>query len=441
MHGLTGADAKEPLNKLWRYVGALDDSVAIHCNEPFLEYDHKGTPIRIYRDIDETEKHLITLSPSDEKEIKKMTKSIRKVKNLAMPVTDVSGVKATKKTRPPLSLLFSAVSAMRLMRSFSKITRDQYINRFSHEGIRDLLRSSTSDKNGVLPMFFTMGTLARGDGGFPEGGSLPFAERIVKTFTDLGGEIRYKTRADKVIVEDGKAAGVMAGGERLSADAVIVTSDTMMIDDLFDVPPKAAWLDEMRATTEPTMCVLISLGIDADLRKYQENCAFKLKSPIKLADQVFEFLSIYNYSSDPVYSPEGKTAMTIPLNGDTYDFWKAAKDEGRYKEEKQKIADEVIAALVAQMPEVEGKIEVCDVATPLTYERYCGNWKGSWMTEMKPGMQIKTYPAVIPGLSGVYFAGQRMMPPGGYPVTLMTARIAVQHLCKDTDTLFISEDA
>jgi len=107
--------------------------------------------------------------------------------------------------------------------------------------------------------------------------------------------------------------------------------------------------------------------------------------------------------------------------------------------EKKKIGDKVIAAVEAQFPESAGQIEVCDVATPLTYERYCGGWKGSWMTEMTPGMKIKSYPCVIKGLDGVYFAGHRLMPPGGLPVALASGRTAVQHLCRDTGTLFISE--
>lgn len=109
-------------------------------------------------------------------------------------------------------------------------------------------------------------------------------------------------------------------------------------------------------------------------------------------------------------------------------------------DEKQKLAGVVIEALSELIPETKGQVEVWDVATPLTYERYCGNWKGSWMTEMTPGMRIKNYPAVIDGLSGVYFAGQRMMPPGGLPVALMTGRTAVQYLCRDTGTLFVSEE-
>lgn len=448
MHWLTGSDKNQPLHKLWRTVGALDDSVQIHCPEPFFEYDYKssaengalGTPIRLYRDVDKTEKHLIELSPSDAKEIKYLCDNIRKVKNLAMPVTNLRGVKVTKKNRMPFSLLFSALSAVRLMSYFSKISREQYINRFTHEGIRDLLRSCTNDISGVIPIFFSMGIISSGDGGFPEGGSLPFAGRIVKTFNELGGEILYNTRADRVIVENGKATGVKAGDKQLSADAVIVTADTMAAEALFEIPLKSPWLDEMRAVTKPTMCTLVSLGINADLKKYPKSYTFKLKQPIKLAEQTYEFLSVNNYATDLVYSPAGKTAMTLILDGDTYDFWKKTKKENRYGEEKQILADKVIAALTTQIPEIDGQVEVYDVATPLTYERYCGNWKGSWMTEMLPSMKMKTYPAIIKGLSGVYFAGHRMQPPGGLPVALISGRTAVQYLCRDTGTLFISEE-
>ena len=439
MHWLSGSGATESLNKLWRTVGALDDSVQIHHHEPYAEYDYEGTPIRFYRDVDATEKHLLGLSPADEKEIKELCGNIRKVKNLAMPIADIRGVKTTKKTRPPLSLLFSAISASRLINAFSKISRDEYINRFTHPGIRDLLRVFTAEKSGVMPLFFSMGVFARGDGGFPEGGSLPFVHRITRTFKSLGGEILYNTRVDRVIVENGKTSGVLYEGNIMPADAVIVTTDTMAAGRLFEAPLKAPWLDEMRAVTEPTMNTFISLGVNADLRKYPRAGIIKPGKPITLDNQAYEYLVYNNYAKDPVYSPEGKSAMTIPLAGDTYDFWKKAKEENRYDEEKQKIAGAVIAALCEHIPEIEGHLEVCDVATPLTYERYCGNWKGSWMTEMTPKVKIQNYPAVIDGLTGVYFAGQRMTPPGGLPIALTSGRAAVQYLCRDTGTVFVSE--
>lgn len=441
MHWLTGSDPKQPVHKMWRCVGALDDSVTIHCPEPYIEYNHNGTPIRLYRNIDTTEKHLISVSPVDEKEIKKLCNNIRKVQGLSMPVFDLRGVKTTKKQRPSLSLLLSALSALRLMSSFSKISRDNYVSRFSHEGIRHLIRAVTEEKTGVVPLFFSMGIISSGDGGFPEGGSLPFVGRIVKRFQALGGTLLLNTRAEHVAVETGHAVGIVdADGKQMPADAVIVTTDTMAVDRLFQVRLQSPWLDEMRRVTEPTMVTFISLGIDADLRNYNKGLILRLDHPIRLAKQTYEYLNINNYANDPSYSPEGKSAVTVMLNGDTYDFWKKAKEEGRYSQEKQKLATEVIAAVAAQIPQIAEKVEVCDVATPLTYERYCGNWKGSWMTEMTAKMKMKNYPAVINGLSGVYFAGQRMMPPGGLPVALSSGRTAVQYLCRDTNTVFVSEE-
>ena len=272
----------------------------------------------------------------------------------------------------------------------------------------------------------------------------------MNTFTALGGVIHYNTRADRVIVENGRAAGVSAKPKnclqtdsqekRYNAGAVVISSDTMMIEQYFDFPLRSPWFDEMRSKIIPTTVTLICLGINADLQNYPKYGVFKLKQPIELADQCYERLIVSIYSNDPVYSPKSKTAVTVQLPGDTYDFWKKIKSEGNYETEKKKIADKVISALTVQIPEAGGKIEVCDVATPLTYERYCANWKGSWMSKTSPGMERKEYPAVIKGLSGVYFAGQRMMPPGGLPMALMSARTAVQRLCRDTGTLFVSEE-
>jgi len=440
LHWLGGTCKNQPLNKLWRHIGALDDNVKLSYKDPFVEYDHNGTPIRLYRDIDATEHHLIALSPQDTKEIKRFCKYVRKMKGLAMPITDLKGTKVTKKSHPPISLLFAAFSTGRIMKKYGHISREAYAERFKHEGIKQMLRALPGGNQGIPIFFLTMGTLAMGDGGFPEGGSLPFVGRIVKQFKSLGGKIQFNTKVERVIIANGKATGVYSNGTLHSADAVIIASDTMDIDQFFDTPPKSPWLDKMKKETAPTTATFISLGINADLSKYPERPLFKLDSAIILDDQRYTSLLISNYATDPAYSPAGKTTLTMQLPGDTYLFWKKAKEKNRYTEEKQKVADAVIAELTKKIPEISGKIEVCDVATPLTYQRYCGSWKGSWMTAIKPNMDFNAYPASIDGLTGVYFAGQRMMPPGGIPPAAMSGRTAVQTLCRDTGTLFISED-
>lgn len=64
----------------------------------------------------------------------------------------------------------------------------------------------------------------------------------------------------------------------------------------------------------------------------------RLSAFTEMWTQKYEYLNVNNYASDPTYSPEGKTSITVILNGDTYDFWKKAKEEKTYEDEKQKLA-------------------------------------------------------------------------------------------------------
>lgn len=58
--------------------------------------------------------------------------------------------------------------------AYYDMSREQYVNRLSHEGIRELIRSVSGDRQGILMMLFAIGFLVNGDGGFSEGGSLTF---------------------------------------------------------------------------------------------------------------------------------------------------------------------------------------------------------------------------------------------------------------------------
>ena len=76
------------------------------------------------------------------------------------------------------------------------------------------------------------------------------------------------------------------------------------------------------------------------------------------------------------------------------------------------------------------------MATPLTYERYLGSYKGSWMTAMPKGETNRRYPNKPESIQNLYFAGQRLTTPGGVPVAVTSGRAAAQYLCLDQDMVF-----
>lgn len=438
MHWLIGSSEKVGLHRVWREVGALQENNPIYNRDPFLTYMGKDATIHLYRDPEKLKNHLLSVAPQDEKAIRALIKDIKAAGGLSAPVLDVKGVRAKYKSAPPLAMLGGLLKALPVMGKLKNTTAGEYADRFTHPGIRAMMHNLVgTDDFGALSTVFTLASLASGDAGYPKGGSLRMAQNIAQTYTSLGGELTYNARVDKVMVENGRACGVMVDGKAHLADAVIVTVDALTaIDHLFDAPLHEGWMDQMRSEIKPLNCTFIGLGVKADLSHLPENLLYSLDQPLTLVEQTYHSFGFYNYAAYQGYAPEGGTVLTCPLMKDTYDTWKVYQQQGIYKEKKAELAQAVIEALAQTVPETRGKVEVWDVATPLTYERYCATHRGSWMSIMGTGKQRQSYPLKSESIQGLYFAGQRMMPPGGLPVAASTGRQVVQHVCGDEDTVF-----
>ncbi len=437
LHWLTGSSPKTELNKLWREVRALDDTVAVYNRDPFFTYEMDGKKACLYRDTAKLERHLIELSPADEKEIKTLCKDVEKLSKVQMPVMDLPKLKAKYPAKFPMKAMLAMLPALPRMKYYQGFSAKELGEKFQSPVIRNLLTNMIGKDYSASGVLFTIATLASGDGGYPKGGSLAMAGRMAAYFEQLGGTIRYHTKVEQVTVENGVATGVVVAGEQLTADAVIVTKDTLSaIDTLFKEPIMEPWAVKMRTETEPMLNVFVGLGVEADLSDLPESTTFPLNEKIAVGDLTFDTLGFNNYAGFAGYAPDGCTAVTTVLMGDSYDFWKQCRENGTYEAEKQKVAEVVIRALEQKYPSTAGKVTVWDVATPLTYERYLGSYKGSWMSLMKKGQANVQYPCKPETISNLYFAGQRLTSPGGCPVALTSGRTAVQQLCLDTDTVF-----
>ncbi len=438
MHWLVGSNPQTPMHRIWQETGALRENNPIYNRDPFLTYVGEANIISLYRDPEQLKQQLMRVSPQDSKEINSLISDIRILGKMSMPIMDIKGVKIKKKAAPPLSMLFAMIKALPRMQALDKISIGEYARRFRHPGIRTLLKNiAGSDDFSANAIPFTLGSLAVGDSGYPKGGSLRMAENIAEEFIALGGVIRYKTRAQQVRVEAGRVTGIIAGDIFHEADAVIVTADTLTaIDSLFETPLHEPWMDEMRTAIKPLNCTFIGLGVKADLRGLPENPLFPLAELFEYGGIQREHIAFNNYANYEGYASEGCTALTCALMGDTYDMWKAAHEDGSYAQKKQGLAESVIEKLARVIPETRGNVEVWDVATPLTYERYCGTWRGSWMSVTYPGKPRQQYPCKSERIGNLYFAGQRIMLPGGLPAVASSGRQAVQYLCRDEDLVF-----
>lgn len=435
IHWMTGSSPNTALHKMWRDVGALGDDVAVRYDDPFLSVDWEGQIVHLYRDPDKLQAHFNEVSPEDADTTKQLVSYVRAFTKMEMPVMDIKGLKTAKPRKMSMGAVFNMLPALMKMGSVSKLSTAEYISRFRHPALRMLLSNIVTDEYGATSLLFTLATLAAGDGGYPEGGSLAMTKRMADTFTGLGGTILYNTKAEKVLVENGAAAGVIANGEAMPADVVIITLETLAaVERLFDEPPKDEWLLRLKRETKPAACCFICVGVNAQV---SEMPVFMLDEPIRCGGFSYSSLGLHCYAGYPGYAPEGATALTTAFMGDSYEFWKKAREEGRYEAEKQAVAEQVRHALCKKYPFMEGNIDVIDIATPLTYERYTGASKGSWMSVMGKGESNASYPCTLEHAAGVYFAGHRTMSPGGLPVALASGRTAAQLACRQFDMLFV----
>lgn len=85
------------------------------------------------------------------------------------------------------------------------------------------------------------------------------------------------------------------------------------------------------------------------------------------------------------------------------------------------------------------QVEMRDVATPMTWVRYTGNWKGSYegwlVTSESFGMRMSK---TLPGLENFYMVGQWVEPGGGLPPAAMSGHNVTQIICKRDKRPFVT---
>ncbi len=123
-----------------------------------------------------------------------------------------------------------------------------------------------------------------------------------------------------------------------------------------------------------------------------------------------------------------------------YEYWKKLRADPSLYQEEKRTANQVIASLEKRFPGISEQVEMIEVATPITWERYTGNWKGSfqgWLetTETLTMRMSKS----LPGLRNFYMAGQWVEPCGSIPTAVMSGRNVTQIICSQDKKSFVTK--
>jgi len=288
-------------------------------------------------------------------------------------------------------------------------------------------------------LFYSLGIRTSGDGGWPVGGSLAFMKRIQQRFEELGGKVHLGRAVDKIIVKDGVATGIRLKGDdsEIPADYIIPAVDgEMLLRKLLDNKYSDDYFKKRYSSGIHYLLLTgsyVSFGTTVDLSGYPHNIFVETKKTLKLNKTELRNFNVKIYNFDSNFTKEGKTVMAILLTEDEFDYWKYLKEytPEKYKDEKQRIADWAMEGIISVFPELEGKFDMTDVATPLTFNRYCNSYRGAYMSFIPYGyVKMEFHKGRIKGLKNLFLAGQGAIPVGGLPLAAIAGKFAAQRLIK-----------
>lgn len=432
---LSGASPHSKMHQLWQELGLLREQPIYYYDE-FIRYEGAdGRAFRLFTDIDRLEAHMLELSPRDRAVIREFTQAAHQFRQMEMPVdlTPSTPLEAMELGQSMLPVLWPAMRWRGVsVRQFAARFQDPLLR----EGLPEFFQFSPAD----FPMMLVLTTVAMmhdREAGYPIGGSLRLAESLAQRYLALGGAIHYRSRVTKILVENHRAVGVqLSNGGEHRGDIVISAADGHST--LFDLLEGHYLNDTLRAYYRKLpvskSIVQISLGVAEDFSAEPSAMSFPLPAPLYLGNTRHERLVLKHYCFDPTMAPPGHSVLSVWCEAD-YDYWRSMRAQPKhYRAAKELVAQQVITAIEGRYPGLSDKIEVIDVATPITYERYTGNWRGAFagwalttrkMSMMMSGGMSKT----LAGLENFQMIGQWVEPGGNVELAVASGRDVIKDLC------------
>lgn len=213
----------------------------------------------------------------------------------------------------------------------------------------------------------------------PSGGVRTIIDLLTKRYQELGGEIRYRARVERIHAQNGEVSGVtLKGGEQIEARRVLSSAGHPETMNLLGEGPSS-----LPRSGNLSFCESIfildktpqELGEDSTLIFYNNRDTYHYRRPENYYDSHSAVICLPNNYHDSGLD-EGWARATFIANFTLWDELKKA-DKAQYREKKDEVAASALGLMNQFMPGISKSTQVTDVFSPTTVTRYTSHFKGA----------------------------------------------------------------
>jgi prolycopene isomerase len=292
-----------------------------------------------------------------------------------------------------------------------------------------------------------------GDAYYPKGGSGHMSGVLADIFREKGGTLLLRRGVTEIAFSGGRAEGVIAKKPRggyISAQGrcVIAASDlTTLVNQLCpEGALPAAYVRSVNERVPGISSVTLFAGLDIDLRQHGitdseiSRSWAEGKSPSAFGEAARDgdysklpSASATIYSNiDPSCCPEGKSVVATMVLAKP-DLFEGALDPGRkrgkrYKELKARLTSQLLEKMARALDivDLERHVEVLELATPITLERYTSNRGGAYVGWKYSTNQAQDHFPQKSPVENLFLCGHWVAPGGGVSNVMRGGNIAAE---------------
>tara|TARA_B100000965_G_scaffold392177_1_gene401429 strand:+ start:1431 stop:2960 length:1530 start_codon:yes stop_codon:yes gene_type:complete len=261
---------------------------------------------------------------------------------------------------------------------------------------------------------------------YPKGGSESIVKALLNGIYSYGGQLRVNSKVNQIIVKDGKAIGIeLDNGERIFSTHIVSNADIWNTIELLPKEVSKKWREDREKTPKCNSFLHIHLGINAEGLSHIPLHSIWVDDWSRgiTAERNVVILSIPSVL-DPTMAPANKHILHgyTPAN-EPWDKWQNLKmgseEYIKIKEERCSIFWKPIKKLI---PDIEERIEIKMLGTPLTHQRFLNTKHGSY------GPALSAAKGLFPGnkspIKNLILCGSSTFPGIGIPPVAASGAMA-----------------